>query len=108
VITPFTGLDRRAEAFMHSIFAISSTIRKTETPDGAVLLDVERGEIFSVNVIGSKILELLHVGLDETAIASQLSSIFGVDPEQVRTDVHEFLETLHRRHILSKGPGGHK
>jgi len=93
---------------LHSILAISSTIRRTQTPDGAVLLDVERGEMFSVNAIGSKILNLLHAGLDETEIASQLSTTFGADPEQVRTDVHEFLETLDRRHILSKGPRAHK
>jgi len=89
---------------MHSTFGISTAIRKSETPDGAVLLDIERGQMFSVNGIGSRILELLGTGLDEAEIARQLSATWGVDLEQVRADVHEFLETLNRLHILDQGP----
>jgi hypothetical protein len=88
--------------------AISSTIRRTETPDGAVLLDVERGQMFSVNGMGSKILELLDSKIDEAEIAAQLSATYGRDLEQVRADVHEFLEALNRHHILSEGLAAHK
>lgn len=89
---------------MHSTLGISTAIRKTETPDGAILLDIERGQMFSVNGVGSRILELLGTGLDEAEIAGQLSATCGVDLEQVRVDVHDFLETLNRLHILDQGP----
>jgi hypothetical protein len=82
---------------------ISCAIRKAETPDGTVLLDVERGQMFSVNGIGSKILELLGNGSDEAGIAAELSTACGVNLDQVRADVHEFLEALSRHHILSEG-----
>jgi Coenzyme PQQ synthesis protein D (PqqD) len=88
---------------MDSMRAISGTIRRTETPDGAVLLDVERGQMFSVNSIGSKILELVGKGSGEAAIAAQLSATYEADLEQVRADVHEFLEALSRHHILGEG-----
>jgi hypothetical protein len=88
---------------MDSLPAISQAIRKTDTADGAVLLDVERGQMFSVNSIGSKILELLDKGFAEAEIATQLSAACGVDLEQVRTDVHDFLEALNRHHILGEG-----
>jgi len=82
--------------------AISSAIRSTRTTDGAVLLDVERGQMFSVNGIGSKILELVANGFDEAAITAQLSALDGADADQVRTDVRDFLETLSRHHILDE------
>jgi Coenzyme PQQ synthesis protein D (PqqD) len=84
--------------------AISRSIRRTETPDGAVLLDVERGQMFSVNGVGSKILELLGAGLDETQIAIEISSTYGEGLERIRADVGEFLDELHRRHIVDQGP----
>jgi hypothetical protein len=88
---------------MDFIPEISQAIRKTHTPDGAVLLDVERGEMFSVNASGSKILELLGKGLDEAAVAVEISALCSVDLDQVRADLHEFLEALNRHHIFSEG-----
>jgi len=85
------------------MLTISNTIRSTRTPDGAILLDVERGQMFSVNVVGSKILELLSTGCDERQIADQVSATCGVDIDMVRADVHEFLEALSRQRILNRG-----
>jgi hypothetical protein len=85
------------------MLAISNAIRRTPTPDGAILLDVELGQMFSLNVIGSKILELLETGRDEGQIARQVSAAFGADIDTVRVDVHDFLETLRRHRILLQG-----
>ena len=60
--------------------------------------------MFCLNVIGSKILELLDTGSDEGQIADQISTACGVDIHVVRADVREFLEDLNRHHILQ--PGG--
>jgi hypothetical protein len=91
------------------MFSISSTIRQTQTPDGAVLLDIGRGQMFSVNGIGSKIIELLSTGSDEEQMAAQVSAAYGVDINQVRADVHEFLEALHQHHILKQdGAAAHR
>lgn len=80
--------------------AISSSIRRTQTPDGGILLDIERGQIFCLNVIGSKILDLLEEGHNEERIAEQVSAAYGTDIETVRTDVHDFLDALNRHEIL--------
>jgi hypothetical protein len=82
--------------------AISSSIRRTQTPDGGVLLDIERGQIFCLNVIGSKILDLLEEGHNEGRIAEQVSAAYGTDIETVRMDVHDFLENLNQQHILEQ------
>jgi Coenzyme PQQ synthesis protein D (PqqD) len=86
------------------VLAISKTIRRTQTPDGAVLLDVERGQMFSLNPIGTKILELLDEGHDEAQISEHMSAVFGVAIETVRVDVRDFLEALSGHEILQCGP----
>lgn len=82
------------------MFRISDTIRRTETVDGGILLDVHHGQMFCLNVTGAKILELMQRGHDESQIADEISRDYGVDREVVRADVIEFIETLHRHHIL--------
>jgi len=83
-----------------TMFRVSDTIRKTETADGGVLLDVHHGQMFSLNVIGSKILDLLQQGYDESRIADEISRDYGMSKNVVRADVIEFIETLQKHHIL--------
>lgn len=64
------------------------------------MLDIHHGEMFCLNVVGSKIIELLERGLDEAQIAEQVSSVFAADIETVRVHVRDFIEVLHQHHIL--------
>ncbi len=58
--------------------------------------------MFSLNAIGSKILDLLETGHDEAQIAEQLSAACSTDIETVRIDVRGFLETLIKHQILQQ------
>ena len=40
---------------------ISDTIRRTEAVDGGILLDIHNGQMFCLNVVGAKILELMQL-----------------------------------------------
>jgi len=82
------------------MFRVSETIRHTETADGGILLDVHHGQMFCLNVVGSKILELMQQGYDESRIADEISRDYGVSKDVVRADVIEFIETLQKHHIL--------
>ena len=82
------------------MFQISNSIRRTETVDGGILLDVLHGQMFCLNVVGSKILELMQRGYDENRIAEEISRAYGVSREVVRADVTEFIEMLQKHHIL--------
>jgi hypothetical protein len=82
------------------MFGISDTIRRTETVDGEILLDVHHGQMFCLNVVGAKILELLGRGYDEAHIANEISRDYGADRDVVRADVIEFIENLQKHHIL--------
>lgn len=79
---------------------ISDAIRRTETPDGGILLDVHHGEIFCLNVVGAKILDLIGTGHDESQIAEEISRDYGVDQGVVHADVNEFMASLRKHHIL--------
>jgi hypothetical protein len=82
------------------MFRISDTIRRTETVDGGILLDVHHGQMFCLNIVGARILELMHQGHDESRIADEISRTCGTSREVVRDDVHDFIENLHKHHIL--------
>lgn len=82
------------------MFRISDTIRRTETVDGGILLDIHHGQMFCLNIVGAKILELMQRGHDETRIAEEISRDYGASREVVRADVRDFIENLHKHHIL--------
>lgn len=82
---------------------ISDTIRSTQTLDGRVVLDIRRGRMFSVNSVGSKILELLEQGQNEPRIAEEISRIYATNIEVVRPDVHDFIEALRAHGIVKAG-----
>ena len=82
------------------MFQISSTIRRTRTADGGILLDIHHGQMFCLNLVGAKILELMQRGYDESRIADEISLDYGANKEVVRADVIEFIETLRKHHIL--------
>jgi hypothetical protein len=82
------------------MFRISDTIRRTETVDGGVLLDIHHGQMFCLNVVGAKILESIRLGYDESRIAEEIGRDYGVSREVVCADVRDFIESLHKHHIL--------
>jgi hypothetical protein len=78
----------------------SHTIRSAQSQDGTVLLDVHHGRMFSINPIGSKILELIKEGRDESQIVDEIVRAYGVAIEIARTDVREFIDTLCAHRIV--------
>ena len=73
---------------------VSEAVRSTHGQDGAIVLDVQQGQMFNLNLVGSRILELLECGSSESQIVDTVSREFNADTEVVKNDVREFLETL--------------
>jgi hypothetical protein len=82
------------------MFQLSESVRRTKNEDGGVLLDIHLGRMFCLNVVGSKILDLLEKGFDTAQIAAEVSDAYAMDIETVRTDVRDFVEVLNKHHIL--------
>ena len=79
---------------------LSEQIRSTHDQDGAVLLDIRQGQMFRLNPVGSRILELLKLGYLESRIADEISREFGADRETVKSDLREFLVHLETHGLL--------
>jgi hypothetical protein len=84
----------------------SDSVRSTRTEDGRILLDVRHGQMFSLNVVGSKIIELIEQGWDEAHIAEEISRAYATTIEVARTDVHDFIEALRKHNILQANGSG--
>jgi hypothetical protein len=82
------------------MYRISTSVRSTHGQDGAIVLDVEQGQMFNLNLVGSKILELLESGLAEADIVCAISREFNVDQTMVANDVREFIESLKQHKLL--------
>ena len=79
---------------------LSEHIRFTHNLDGAVVLDIFHGQMFRLNLVGSRMLELLKQGRSEQEIAEQLSQEFGVGREVVTVDFKEFVAHLAKHNLL--------
>ncbi len=85
------------------MFTISESVRITQSQDGAILLDVERGAMFTLNPVGTRILELLRQRHSFTSVVARISEEFGAPGELVQGDVDEFLSALRELRLLKEG-----
>lgn len=81
---------------------VSDTLRAAETQDGAVVLEMRQGKMFSLNVVGSRILELLKTGSSESDIADEISRQFEVSQDIAREDLREFLQALVKNNLIEE------
>jgi Coenzyme PQQ synthesis protein D (PqqD) len=79
---------------------LSESIRSTDTADGAVVLDVRHGRIFTFNGTGSRILRMLRSGADAEEISLTLVREFSVEPDAASADTEEFLALLQQHSLI--------
>jgi hypothetical protein len=82
------------------VHKVSDAVRSTHSQDGAVVLDVQQGQMFNLNLVGSRILELLERGSTESEIVDVISREFHAAPGLVESDLGEFLETLKKHKLI--------
>jgi hypothetical protein len=70
------------------------------------VLDIRQGQMFNLNLVGSRILELLKSGSAESAIVDQVSREFGVSRKLAENDVREFLQSLKKCHLVEEHDSG--
>jgi hypothetical protein len=85
---------------------VSDAVRSTHGQDGAIVLDVQQGQMFNLNSVGSRIFELLKSGSTETEIVDEIGREFGVSRELAENDVREFLQTLKEKHLIVEDEPG--
>lgn len=80
---------------------VSGAVRSTHGQDGAIVLDVQQGQMFSLNLVGSRILELLKSGSSESQIVDVISREFDVSRRLVENDVREFIDSLKKHKLVA-------
>jgi hypothetical protein len=81
----------------------SERIRSTHTGEGGVVMDIEKGKMFSLNASGSAVFQLLEKGFGDETIVGELVKRFEIQPEEARRDLADFREAL-KSHALSPQP----
>jgi len=89
-----------------TMYRVSNTVRSTHNQDGAIVLDVRQGQMFNLNFVGSRILELLKNGSTESGIVDEIRREFGVSRDLAENDVREFLQNLKKCHLVEEQESG--
>ena len=84
------------------MYRVSDTVRSTHGQDGAIVLDIRHGQMFNLNVVGSRILELLKSGASESAITDDISQTFEVGRGVAERDVREFIDALKEHELVNE------
>lgn len=87
------------------MYRASNDIRTAHLQDGAIVLDVRRGQIFGLNPVGSKILQLLEAGHTEVSVVSEISRYFEIGEDIVRRDLREFIDSLAEQRLIEPTRG---
>jgi len=77
-------------------------IRAATDADGAVLLNVATGAVFSLNEVGGRIWAMIEQGLPRQSIFVSLAAEFDVPEEQLENDLNLFLEQLESKGLVQK------
>lgn len=82
------------------MYRVAESVRSSHRQDGAIVLDIRQGQMYNLNLVGSRILELLKTGATESAIVDEISQRFEVSKAVAETDVREFIESLKQHQLL--------
>lgn len=80
--------------------ATPAHLRSIVDHDGAVILDIRRGEFFSMNSVGGYIWTRLLNGEGLDRIAKALAEETGTDIATVTADVNDFVADLKSKHLF--------
>ena len=88
------------------MYRVSEGVRSTHGQDGAIVLDVQQGQMFNLNFVGSRILELLKDGSAQPEIVDEIVREFGISRHLAENDVQDFLQTLRRYRLVENTDRG--
>jgi len=82
--------------------SISPEVRFVVNPEGAVLLNLERGHYQSLNGTGAAIWKEISGGASSDEVVTRLSDRYPAIPkERLESDVHSFLSQLAARGLVT-------
>jgi hypothetical protein len=87
-------------------FRVADHVRAKVTDDGLVVLDIDRGMIYSANIIFARIWTLTEEGWPVEVIIGRLASETGESQDRIATDVKRVIGSLKEKNmIIQTTPG---
>lgn len=83
-------------------FLVPPSVRSAVNDDGAVLLDINSGSIYSLNVVGGFIWNRLTLGRSSEEIARALSSECDISDALALADIKHFTAKLVENKLLAE------
>lgn len=80
--------------------ATPTHLRSIVDHDGAVILDINNDQFFSLNPVGAYIWERLLAGKSLDSIATSLAEETGAELTRVMLDLDEFVAELKDKHLF--------
>ena len=80
----------------------ASTLRITESADGAIVLDVRQGRIFRLNSVASLVLKKVQQGCSISEIVHEICQTYSTSSDIVEPDVLELLSNLERYGLIHR------
>jgi hypothetical protein len=80
---------------------LASHIRSVVDHDGAVILDMPRNAMTTLDATGAYVWQRLERGVQLDSIVAELARDTGVDAAMIAKDVADFMEQLKSKHLIS-------
>lgn len=85
---------------MSAPITTSSHVRSMIDPDGAVLLDLEKGKYFSLNAVGMEIWRKVEERASRREILEHLGNTFQAPRGQLEEDLEVFIRSLSEKGLI--------
>jgi len=80
---------------------ITPNVRSIVDHDGAVILDMPRNAMTTLDATGAYVWQRLERGMQLDSIVAELARDTGVDAAMIAKDVADFMEQLKSKHLIS-------
>lgn len=87
-----------------SRYAISEDVVHRVLDGETIVLNLESGTYFGLNVTGTRVWRLIEEGASQAEMVERISREFGHPLDAVRADVDELLEALQSRGLVTVAP----
>jgi hypothetical protein len=85
-----------------SSIQIPPSVRSVFSEDGAVVMEIKQGLMYTSNPVGGRIFELLSQGQTPEQVVATVSRECDVEPAMVHRDLEGFLEELSSYGLISQ------
>jgi hypothetical protein len=79
---------------LDTVICRSDTLIHTELEEETVMLDVQKGDYYKLNVVGSRVWKLAETPIAVSQLLEQLTAEYAVDQKRCQAEVHNFLEKM--------------